>query len=98
MTITRVKSSQLHSVGHESENSRLHVNFNCSKCHGSGLDARNGAVNCPHCDGTGHGSTYVYENVPAVVHQAILDSESKGSKFHELIKSRPHDHPYKRVK
>lgn len=40
------------------------------------------------------GTRYVYENVTAEQHEALVGSESVGSHFHTNFKSNPQDFPY----
>jgi hypothetical protein len=89
MIFEPVKSSQIHSLSYDNENSLLHVKFHCS-CKG-------GDSNCNKCGGTGEGAVYEYPNVPAQTHEAIRDADSVGSMFHKLIRAHPDKHPHTKL-
>jgi hypothetical protein len=43
------------------------------------------------------GKTYEYQNVTAEIYKQLTQSGSVGSAFNELIRSNPHQYPYKSV-
>lgn len=44
------------------------------------------------------GAEYFYENVPADIFHAIETSRSVGGKFSELVRSKPDEFPYTKLK
>lgn len=44
-----------------------------------------------------NGTKYRYENVSAELYQRILDAESVGKAFNELVKKNPTAHPYAKL-
>lgn len=76
--MTKVKSSNLHSISYSPVDEVFSVQFNHTPCSGAG---------CVKCAGTGHtGQIYDYEGVDAERYAKVRDAESIGTAFHEHIK------------
>lgn len=75
-----VASSQIHSIGHDSETNTLHIYF---------PKREKGKI-------VGVGSHYTYANFTEEKFNQFMSAESKGIFFGENIKKLPEDHPYTR--
>ena len=76
VSMVRVKSSNVHSVGHDGKT--LTVMFNCGNCQGAGKGIMH---HCAACGGTGHGKGYEYPGVSAADYNAILKAPSVGGEI-----------------
>lgn len=100
MTWHPVRSSNIHSVGHDGET--LAVRFVDNKCAGTGKSNQKTPIaiargtdereTCATCGGTGYVNTYRYHPaedegpIPEATMAAIRDSDSPGRAFREFVK------------
>lgn len=81
----RVKSTQLHSAGHDAGGLRLSFHCACNKA-GAGTPRQS----CDKCGGSGTPGVYTYPDVPREHFEAIRDAaakgESTGAVFARLVK------------
>lgn len=78
----KVKSSTLHSIGHDGTTFRARFHCTCNKG-GEGKPSKD----CPKCGGLGHSGEYEYEGVPYSHFETIRDAPSAGKAFALLIKA-----------
>lgn len=95
MSHVKVDSSQIHSLDYSPGDEAMSVRFKCRSCAED--------KECPKCKGSGYLTEYRYTGVSQEKYLAIRDAKAKeggsvGSEFHKLVRSKPKEHPYEKVK
>ncbi len=93
MTHIEVKSSSLKSLAYDEATGNMTARFRCPHCKGEGaiqIEGFSGPYkeSCGRCEGSGHTGDYDHANVPFETYSNVLNAESSGKAYNELIRGK----------